>query len=104
MTKARAKRIGVIAGACVFLAAAVAFVPGLEFRGEIPGVIGVDKRSSKGGQKFSLSVGKWVAKYELAYHASGYDPCWGREGFSMKCSGYPYFRWGTFELYAWRNP
>ena len=49
-----------------------------------------------------IAVGGLATKYEINYGTIA-DPCWGPEGFST-IKGYPYFRVGTFELYAWLVP
>ena len=104
MRKTTAKRLGMIAGGCVLLVAGVALVPGFQFRGEIPGVIGVCKSSSEGRQSFSVSLGECVVKYDFSYGAVVLNSCVGPEGFSLKAKGYPYFRKGGLELQAWRDP
>jgi hypothetical protein len=102
MKKKSAKRRGIGLGAFLLILALVAFVPGFEFSGGIPGVIQAGKTSNEVKQDFAVGVGGFVAKYEINYRAVD-DPCWGSEGFSM-VKGYPYFRWGTFEWYAWQQP
>ena len=64
--------------------------------------IAVGKTSNESKQDFVIAVGGLATKYGINYGTIA-DPCWGPEGFST-IKGYPYFRVGTFELYAWLVP
>jgi hypothetical protein len=102
MKKTTARKISVGCGVTLFIFALTAFLPGFGFHLGSPRVIAVGKTSDESKQDFVMAVGGLVTKYEINYGTIA-DPCWGPEGFST-IKGYPYFRVGTFELYAWLVP